>query len=629
MTPVRPGMLTLLQGGSVYHKGRNYFVTHILDLESILGRDADTGEIQRLPIAELAGAPPSDTAPKRPSLTHIPDDDWQDAQKRFEIIRPLVNHPERTRAMVTSRAAEFNVHTNTVYSWIRLYEESGTLTSLMPKRRSDLGTTKLSVEVEAVIKSAIEDEYLTRQKKSITKVCDEVLRRCLNAGLEPPHCNTVRNRISKLSEDLKLSRRRSKRASDRHFAPLTGSFPHADFPLSVVQIDHTKLDIVLVDDVYRLPVDRPWITLAIDVFSRMVVGFYISFDPPGALATGLCIAHGALPKEKWLAKHGLGTSWPCWGLPKTLHMDNAREFRGVMLQRACSEYGISVEWRPVARPHFGGHIERLLGTLLREIHTLPGTTFSNPVARGEYDSEGKAALTLQELETWLATYITEVYHQRVHSGIGMSPLRKYEEGVFGSNGRPGCGLPGKILDEDRLRLDFMPFEERTVQQYGVVIDEIHYYHDVLRRWINAVEPGKAKLKRKFVFKRDPRDISTIWFYDPELNTYYPIPYRDLSHPPISIWELRKVRKILETEGKQDINEQLIFEAYGRMREIEQKAVTATKQIRKAMQRRLHAAAAGKPAPISPRPQITTDAGPPESVPVIAPFDEMEELSSNE
>lgn len=629
MISVRPGMLTLLQGGSVYHKGRHYFVTHILDLESILGRDADTEEVKRLPIAELVGEPPSNIVPKRPCLTQIPDADWQEAQARFEIIRPLVNHPERTRAMVTGRAAEFNVHTNTIYSWLRLYEESGALTSLMPKRRSDLGTTKLSAEVEAVIKSAIEDEYLTRQQKSITKVCDEVLRRCLNAGLEPPHCNTVRNRISKLSEELKLSRRRSKRASEAQFAPLTGSFPHADFPLSVVQIDHTKLDIVLVDDVYRLPVDRPWITLAIDVFSRMVVGFYISFDPPGALATGLCIAHGILPKDKWLAKHDLGTSWPCWGIPRTLHMDNAREFRGVVLQRACSEYGISVEWRPVARPHFGGHIERLLGTLLREIHTLPGTTFSNPVARGEYDSERKAALTLQELETWLATYIIEVYHQRVHSGIGMSPLRKYEEGVFGSNGRPGCGLPGKILDEDRLRLDFMPFEERTVQQYGVVIDEIHYYHDVLRRWINAVEPGKAKLKRKFVFKRDPRDISTIWFFDPELNAYYPIPYRDLSHPPISIWELRKVRKMLETEGKQDINEQLIFEAYGRMREIEQKAVTATKQTRKAMQRRLHAAAAGKPTPMSPRPKAADDERQSESVPIIVPFDEMEELSSNE
>jgi hypothetical protein len=37
----------------------------------------------------------------------------------------------------------------------------------------------------------------------------------------------------------------------------------------VVQIDHTLLDIILVDDLHRLSIGRPWITLAIDVFSRI------------------------------------------------------------------------------------------------------------------------------------------------------------------------------------------------------------------------------------------------------------------------------------------------------------------------------------------------------------------------
>ena len=188
-----------------------------------------------------------------------------------------------------------------------------------------------------------------------------------------------------------------------------------------MQIDHTKLDIILVDDHHRRPIGRPWITLAIDVFSRMVAGFYVSFDPPGALATGLCLAHAILPKEQWLAKRDIEAEWPVWGFPKTLHMDNAKEFRGLMLQRACAEYGIDIDWRPVARPHFGGHIERLLGTASKEIHTLPGTTFSNPQQRGSYDSEGKAALTLSEFEAWLAVYVTQVYHQRKHSSLGMSP----------------------------------------------------------------------------------------------------------------------------------------------------------------------------------------------------------------
>ena len=73
-------------------------------------------------------------------------------------------------------------------------------------------------------------------------------------------------------------------------------------------------------------------------------------------------------------------------------------------------YGIALEYRPVAQPHTGGHIERLLGTLLRALHELPGATFSNPVHRGRYDSEACAVMTLDEIEQWLTDYIVCVYH---------------------------------------------------------------------------------------------------------------------------------------------------------------------------------------------------------------------------
>jgi putative transposase len=125
----------------------------------------------------------------------------------------------------------------------------------------------------------------------------------------------------------------------------------------VVQIDHTPVDLMLVDDVHRRPIGRPWLTLAIDVFSRMVAGCSVSFDPPGALAVGLCLAHAILPKDAWLARHEMTTPWPIWGVMDTVHADNAKEFRGAMLRKACEEYRIDLQWRPVARPHFGGHIE--------------------------------------------------------------------------------------------------------------------------------------------------------------------------------------------------------------------------------------------------------------------------------
>jgi hypothetical protein len=57
---------------------------------------------------------------------------------------------------------------------------------------------------------------------------------------------------------------------------------------------------------------------------------------------------------------------------------------------------------PPATPRFGGHIERLMGTLMTRVHALPGTTGSNVAARGNYPSEARAILTLCEFERILA-----------------------------------------------------------------------------------------------------------------------------------------------------------------------------------------------------------------------------------
>jgi putative transposase len=305
---------------------------------------------------------------------------------------------------------------------------------------------------------------------------------------------------------------------------------------------------------------------------------------------------------------------------RTLHLDNAKEFHGLMLERACAQYGIEISYRPVKTPRYGGHIERLLGTVATEIHTLPGTTFSNPKARGEYDSEGRAALTLSDFERWLTTFIVQVYHARVHSGLGVPPAERYKQGVLADTSDGRGRMPLKIVDEERLRLDFMPFEERTIQDYGVMIDGVTYSHAVLRPWVGARNPKDETRKRLFVFRRDPRDISVVWFYDPELQTYFPIPYRDTSRPPISLWELREARRTLTQTGKKFVDESAIFAAYERLRDIETQAQLKTKAARRAVQRRVSSddrtAREIRASRVAPEPLLPAD---------IEPFDELEDL----
>ncbi|QWT47188.1 Mu transposase C-terminal domain-containing protein [Azospira inquinata] len=577
--------LVLDYGTSVFYRGRRHVICQeSTDFESVMLSDPDTGKVFQALIADISPFSEQPVAAVG-DLTSINDNKLAEANRKYEIIRPLLTMARRTKADVLACASAHRVGTSTIYRWLHEFDRIGRVSVFVRSTRKDKGHATLPEAIETVLADTIKVHYLSKQKKNVSKVIRELEALCKKLGLEAPHPNTVRNRIKQLNAYEKKKAREGGKAARDAYAAIKGKFPGADFPLSVVQVDHTPLDIVLVDDLYRLPIGRPWLTLLIDVFSRMVLGFYISFDPPGNLSLGLCLTHAFLPKEKWLAKQGIETAWPCWGIPRTIHADNAKEFRGNMLRNACKEYGIDLEWRPVATPHYGAHIERLLGTLNTEIHAAPGTTFSNPKQKGEYDANGQSAMSLSEFEKWFTILCVEAYHQRPHSQLGMPPIAKWQEGILGTKKKPGVGIPPRITDELRLKLDLMPFEIRTVQHYGIVWDHIEYQHDVLRRWINAPDPDAPKLKRKFLCRRDPRDISTIWFYDPEVQEYYPIPYRNTSHPAISIWELQEAKNRIKKEHPgTPVDEMLVFDAYDKMREIEEQAKVLTKKVRRDRQR---------------------------------------------
>lgn len=572
------GKINFEPGVNVTYKDKPAIIIKIVDLNLVSIQMLDNNIIYTIPINEI-NCTEEKTSSTKPIIS-LNDEEWEIAKYRYELIKPIIDKNKSTEE-IKKIAIKEKVHYTTLYRWIKIFNETKQISSLSGKKRSGgKNKSRLNSEVDTIINDVIANTYLNPSKKSITKVIREVFIKCKELDIKLPHSNTIRNRLKSISEaDVLKSRYGSKVSRDR-FEPIKGNFPGANFPLSVVQIDHTKLDIILVDELYRKAFKRPYLTLAIDVFSRMVVGFYLSFDPPGEMGTGLCIANSILSKEILIEKHGIIGEWPCWGTMSTIHLDNAKEFRGNMLKKACENYGINIEHRPVATPHWGGHIERLLGTFSKEIHNLSGTTFSKISDRENYNSIDKASLTINEFEKWLITYIINVYHKKNHSSIYMPPIEKFKIGIFGKNGQTGTGLPPKLLNERRVRLDFMPYVERTVQEYGVIIDHIYYYDEVLRKYIHSREDNsKYSKKQKFIFKRDPRDISQIYFYDPEINDYFEIPYRDTSKPPISIWEYNEVVTNLNKQ-KININEDSIFEAYKQMEEIELKAIRETKRIKK-------------------------------------------------
>ncbi|GAB6059291.1 transposase [Desulfonatronum parangueonense] len=561
-----------------------YRILQVLDYNTVIGVEVESGRSFPLSVAELLPIE-EDASISQQDLVEIADAEWQEAERRLAAIRPLVDRFVVGRGEAQKRAEEVGIDTATLYRWLKRYKATNSLLSLIPKKPGwKAGKLRIPAFAEAVVEEVIQDFYLTSQRTTGTKAVNEVIIRCQKRGIEPPSSRTIRNRLNSIPERNLLRGRGFKEKAKNKFMPAAGSFPNADYPLAVLQIDHTPADIILVDDVYRKPVGRPWITLAIDVYSRMIAGYYLSFDPPSETSVAMCVAHAILPKDEWLLLHKVDAEWPVWGVPRTIHVDNGADFRSDNFRHSCFAYGINLEFRPVKQPRYGGHIERALGTFLKEIHDLPGTTFSSVKDKEGYDPEKHATMTKSEFEEWLVTLICKVYHERLHSGIGMSPKKKYEIGIFGNAEVPGVGLPQRPADRLTLLLDFLPSFRRTIQTYGVTLD-MKYYAEALRPWINAEDPDDRKKKRMFIFRRDPRDISAIWFKDPKLNQYFKIPFADQSLPSMSIWEYRQVKEKLRKEGIKSVNELQILRALTELRCKVDESKNKSKKARRQAQRR--------------------------------------------
>lgn len=67
--------------------------------------------------------------------------------------------------------------------------------------------------------------------------------------------------------------------------------------LQRVEVDHFLCDVHLVCEKTGVRLGRPWLTLVIDHYSGMVLGYHLSFAPPSAASVLAALRHAILPKE--------------------------------------------------------------------------------------------------------------------------------------------------------------------------------------------------------------------------------------------------------------------------------------------------------------------------------------------
>ena len=413
-------------------------------------------------------------------LVEIPKAKWDAAKARERWVKAAI------RRGIEPVAREAGCTERTLGRWIARYRLNPTLLTLIPRRRGPTsGSRRLEPKREDIVSAAIETWRKSREPIPISRAIEEVARLAKTRGVKSVARGTVVRRLAELVRVPKSARTLRQRVDET---------PRTRRALGVVQADHTVVDLVVVDELERRPIGRPWITIIFDIATRVVLGFHVSLEAPSATSVGLALTMACLPKARWLKEVGVDVDWPFCGLPEVLHLDNAVEFHSEALRRGCNRYGIELTYRPRGRPHTGGHIERYLGTLMRRVHGLPGTTFSNVKARGKYPSEKRATLTLRELETWLTLEIAGRYHSAIHRGLHCSPTDAWRRATEGA-------VPGPPKNPESFTVDFLPLVHRKIGRGGFQLFHIRYWDPLLPR----IFPSSQRQ----IVRVNPRNLSRV------------------------------------------------------------------------------------------------------------------------
>lgn len=371
-------------------------------------------------------------------------------------------------------------------------------------------------EVLDLVDQAIDDIYLKPERPNveetlnhaITSVAKENQLRPQQLQLPRPTRRLLQRLINRIPAYDRCAARHGETYARRKFRAVLNH--HTTLaPLERAEIDHTVLNVIVVDDESGLPLGRPYLTVCIDSHTRCILGIYIGFEPPSYLSVAQCLRHAFLPKTDLAQRYPeIRNSWSAHGVMAVLVVDNGPEFHSDALELACEAFGIEIHYTPRKTPWLKGKVERFLGTLNREVaHISPGTTFENILAREDYDSARHAVVSLSVLKEVIHHWIVDVYHQRPHRGLRTAPDAAWKNLV----------AVGEIpLPDDPKRLNALLGRphKRTLSHQGIEFDCLFYN-----------SPEMIDLRRRFGAKLevdirvDDSDIGSLHVIGPDGEIY--------------------------------------------------------------------------------------------------------------
>ena len=419
---------------------------------------------------------------------------YAEANRRYQLIAPhLTGEPTRHPALSA----------RTVRRWVASYRRAESVygcgyLGLLP-RWSERGnrTRKLPEATRALMTDVIVSDYETRKQKNKLAAYAALVRAGTTRDVSVPSYKTFLREIQRRSGPEQTKRRQGKRAAYRQvpfYWELTAATPrHGDRPFEICHIDHTELDLELVCSQTGSNLGRPWVTFLMDAFSRRLLAFALTFDPPSYRSCLLVL-------RACVRRHGR--------FPQTVVVDGGAEFGSTYFETLLARYECTKKTRPGAEPRFGSVCERLFGTTnSRFIHNLVGNTQITRAIRQvtrAVDPRGQAVWTLDALDARLTEWADDVYDTLDHPALGQSPRAAFAAGLAQGGVRSHRLIP---YDED-FRMATLPTTPKGTAKVqiglGVKVRSLWYWADAFR------DPTVEKTA--VPVRYDPFDAGTIYAF---------------------------------------------------------------------------------------------------------------------
>lgn len=431
------------------------------------------------------------------------------AIEKFEVIKPYLEGGVVLKDISTNSGQAIR----TLRRWIKQYREDG-LKGLERKKRSDKNTKRnIDAELEELTKALA----LSKPKLSITTIQRKIEKLAQEKGKPIPKYNVIYGIVHNLKPSLlTLAHEGSVAYRDKYELIYRREIGKAN---EIWQADHTPLDILLLNE--NEEAVKPWLTIIEDDYSRVISGYYLSFDHPNAINTALALRQAIWKKTN--------PTWQICGIPEKLYTDNGSDFICEHIRQVGMALKIQLINSIPGRPQGKGKVERFFLTLLQQLlEGLPGYAPGGA-------AKVKAILTLTQFSVILEEFIVNTYHKTPHSTTGIAPIDRWNGDGFLPR------LPQSLEQLDGLLLT-VP-KSRKVHRDGIRFKQFRYICPTLAGFVGE----------QVMIRYDPRDLAEIRVYFEKVFICTAV-CQDIADLVVSLKDIRKARQKERRALRQQINE---------------------------------------------------------------------------